>query len=214
MLLSDATTYVTARLGISSGESGAVDALIAQQLDTEYQRLVLENRLVVDQTSLILTAGDPFVDLPDDLAVILRMRRGDVTLTPIDFDDFVELEGGNDTSGDVAGYAMAGTQRIAVTPVPGQNELAGITLWYATSAPTWTGTDGPGTSASPTALPTAYHDLPCERVVAFLALLDEAMDLALAAEARADRLESRLKAHLGRRAGMDSTTIAIRGTLP
>lgn len=214
MDLAAATTYVQARLGVSSGESGVVDSLIGQQLDTEYQRLVLENRLVIDRAGLVLTAGDPFVDLPGDLAVILKMRRGSRTLEPIDFDDFTDLEGSPDTSGDVSAYAMAGTSRIIVTPLPGEDENEGLWLWYATSAPSWTGTDGPGTSASPDALPAAYHDLPCERVVAFLALLDEAMDLALAAQARADALEARLKIHLARRAGGGAPTIAIRGTRP
>ena len=205
MTLDDARSYVRARLGVSSGESATVDALIDLMLDQEYQRLVLEYQLEVDVASLVTTADDPVVDLPNDLNAILKINQGDVTLTPVDPDTFSGLvAAGNGLDGEVA-YMRNGANRIRIDPTP-TTSGSDLTCWYAAAADPW------DTAAEePVALPSAFHDLPCERVVAFLALIDEATDLAALASARADALEDRLRRHLGRRGGMGPSTIFVKG---
>lgn len=212
MTLEQAHEYVLARLGISSGESGVLEALVDRQLDQEYQRTVMVHRLVVERTDLVLTAGDPVVDLPDDLNEILTLSAGGRPLQELSWPEYVELVSGtlSDTSA-VAFYTPSGTSAVRVHPEPSENDNAGISLWYSAAASSWTGVDGAGTSESPDALPSAFHDLPCERAVAFLALIDEALDLAAAATARAENLETMLVRHLGRRAGMAGDTITVRG---
>ena len=210
MTFADALSYVRARLGVSSGESATVDALIELQLDLEYQRLVLEYELEVESASLITTADDPVVDLPDDVTSLLKIYRDDVVLEPVDPDTFARLVAGSSTSGatEPEAYMRSGSRRIRVWPTPGENGTD-LTAWYAASATTWG--DGVGDDDEPLSLPSAFHDLPCERVVAFLALIEEATDLAMAASARAEQLEARLARHLGRRLGLGSATISIKG---
>ena len=106
------------RLGISSGET-AQATLINLQLDQEYQRLVLEYELEVDVASLVLTANDPVVDLPDDLVAILRINRGTVAFEPITWTQFSEFTTATDTSGvGPSVYVRSGYRRIRIYPTP------------------------------------------------------------------------------------------------
>ena len=206
MTIAQARSYVLARLGISSGESATVDALIDLQLDQEYQRIVLEQALEVDVAQLVTTADDPLVDLPDDLNEILKINLGTVTLEPIDPDSYAKLSAYEDQTldGPVA-YMRSGSRRIRLFP-SAVADGTDLRCWYTSAAETWN-----DANPVPLALPAPFHDLPCERVVAFLALLDEATDLAAIANARADDLEARLIRHMGRRGGMATATIPVRG---
>lgn len=206
MTLAEARAYVLARLGISSGESSAVESLIDQQLDQEYQRLVLELHLEVDVANLVLTSGDPVVDLPDDLNEILKLNRGDVTLTPVDWSTFAESAAVQAESGlGPHVYVRSGSRRIRVHPAP-TADSADVTLWYAMKADPWD-----QDAEEPVALPAAFHDLPCERVVAFMGALDEDQLIEARASAVADQLEGRLRRHIARRGGMGPTAIHVRG---
>ncbi len=205
MTLEQAREYVLARLGISSGESDALETQVNRQLDLEYQRLVLVHLLNVDAANLIETANDPVVELPDDLTAILKITRGSTVMRPVGFDEFASLvAAGPGTSGPYA-YAVSGSQRIRLHPTP-TADSSELMCWFAAAASPW---DQDG--EVPRELPAAFHDIPCERVVAWLALLDEAIDLAAAATARADELESMLRRHMGRRGGMDGSVIQIAG---
>lgn len=208
MTLAEARTYVLARLGISSGESAAIEALVDQQLDTEYQRLVLELHLEVDVAFLIVTADDPVVELPDDLNEILKINRGTLTLVPLDWDTFAgEVAGATTHSGDGAvAYVRSGSRRIRIHPTPAE-DATDLTCWYAVEADAWD-----QDAEEPVALPRAFHDLPCERVVAWLAALDEEPLIEAGATARAEALAARLRRHIARRGGMGPASIHIYGT--
>lgn len=209
MTLAQARAYVLSRLGVSSGETALV-AVVDSQLNVEYQRIVLELMLMVDKTDLALTAGDDLVDLPNDFGEILKLRRNGVVLQQITWDHLAAL-GEAPAESESLGYTFNGPTRIRLGWTPSENDNDGLQLWYTTTADSWTGVDGVGTSASPNALPVAYHDLPCERVVAFLALTEEDLGLAAAATSRANEIEAKLTRHLGRRVGRAGDTITIRG---
>ncbi len=204
MTLTEARTYVLSRLGVTSGETDVV-ALVDAQLDLELQRIVLEHRLAVDVAELPLTADDQLVDLPPDVNTILKLNRGRTVLEPATWDAFASRAAGGDGAGDEPDiYLMSGSNRIRLYPTPGADDDEGLTCWYSVTAEPWGATE-------PTSLPRAFHDLPCERVVAFLALIEEDERLAAAADARADRLEGRLVRHLARRGGLGPSTIRVAG---
>lgn len=211
MTLSEARTYVLGRLGISSGDSATVDALLDLQLNLEYQRLVLKYQLEVDVANLVTTADDAVVDLPDDLNEILKINLGDTTLIPVEWDEFADLNAASEASSSTeqtpTSYVRSGARRIRVHPTP-TADGSDLTCWYASSVDDWD-----ADAEEPVALPAAFHDLPCERVVAFLAALDEALDLAAVATARADTLESEFRRHIGRRGGIGPSAVRIRGTV-
>lgn len=209
MTLAEARSYVRARLGISSGESATLDDLIDLQLNIEYQRIVLQFGLEVTVATLVTTADDPVVDLPDDINEIQRINCGDMPLEEIGPDEFASLSAGavsGGSSGTAYTYMRSGSRRIRIFPTPAADG-ADLTLWYSQEAEAWSTAD-----QAPESLPSAFHDLPCERVVAFLALIDEATDLAVIATSRADALEEKLRRHMGRRGGMALSSITIRGT--
>lgn len=206
MTLAEARTYVWTRLGVSSGESSTVDSLLDRQLEIELARLVQRYRLSVTKGSLSYTSGNPVVSLPAGLTEILKLNLGEVTLEPVDWTTFAELSQAQDTpfasTGQIA-YLQSGTASIRLYPTPTVS-ASDLDIWYVSAAAAWS-------AAEPTVLPTIYHDLPCERVVALLALIEEATDLAAIATARADQLEAEFRTFIGRRSGRSSNTVYVRG---
>lgn len=201
LVLSDARKLVLARLGVASGESDLAD-LVDIQLNIEYQTLVLEHQLVVEVADLITTEGEVLVDLPDDLVVILRLLWDGDKLEPktwIEFSDAL-----SDNSTDLF-YVQSGVNQIRLSVEP-DADAEDITCWYAQEAPAWD-----DDIDEPSALPAAFHLLPVERAVEWLALVEEEQGLAQVAKARGDALESRLVRHLGRRMGEGNDVISPKG---
>jgi hypothetical protein len=203
----EAVVYVRSRLPISTAETDVVDQ-IERQLDQEYQRLVSRYRLLVTTATLVVTIGDPIVDLPDDLVEILKINRDARTIKPVTWTQYAELQSEPDSASEQYVYIRDGIGRIRVSPLPSVNEEGVWTLWYAQAAPAW---DGTPANELPAALPAAYHDLIPERVVEWIALLEEEQQLASVARANADALEADLRKHLSERTGEGPRAIAVRG---
>jgi hypothetical protein len=180
-------TAILYRLGVSATDTSAATQ-INNFLNVEYQRLAAEEKLFQKVTTLALVADYEVVDLPDDCQRIHQIvdSSGGVAIRPI---TALEWADNNDWEGRMVYWAFA-PDRILVRPTPATSRPQGLTLIY-TARPDAMATDG----ASPTALPVEFHDLLVELVLIKMFLSEENPDLASAAQAQAQGLLDRLRAH-------------------
>lgn len=207
MTLAELRTLVLNRLGMSSAETSVV-SLIDSLLNEEYALLVAEERLAVERVSLVYTADDPLVHLPNGLLEIVSIATGDAVLRQTTREDMAQYGLGPADTG-VAAYAFEPPNQIRLPWAPEENDNDGATLTYV-PAPAEMTLD----ADEPEVVPSPFHRLLAERVIVILAGSEEEPFLVNHASAEADRLTRALRAHLGRRVGAVGPTITVRGLVP
>ncbi len=198
MTRAEIRAYVLARLSLSSTDTARVTS-INTLIDQVYLRLAGKYRLKKATSSLTFTAGTATVTLPSDLMEILSIQRGTRSMQPIDEDRFAQLVGQEYQGVDPVSYYRVDLPTIRVVPTPQTTNAAAATLHYV-QAPTTLATGGD--SASPASLPTQFHDLIAELVIAQVAMDEEEFGGHMAAaSATASRLEGELALHMNVREG-------------
>jgi len=175
------------RLGVSADDAPAATQ-INDLLNIEYRRLAAEEVLQQKVTTLALVAGFEVVDLPDDCQRVHQIVDTDGgqalrSVTPL------EWAGSKDWSGRMI-YMPYAPDRILVRPEPSTSRAQGLTLIY-TARPDKMTLD----THTPVMLPEDFHDLLAELVLIRMFLAEESPDLASAAQAQAQGLLDRLRAH-------------------
>ena len=197
MNLAQLRTYVLDRLSIDSTDTAKVTQ-IDRQLNTEYLRVVAEERLNVTKTTLALVADSQVVDLPDDWTETLALQRGATVMIPASFEKFAELDAAGTNAGYDAPifYYQESPDRLRVFPTPTTTDPDGLTLWYC-ARPDAMALD----LDIPSQIPEEYHDMLGELVVHRIAMSEEAFDLAQSAKQIADELRGRLIGQMKKRQG-------------
>jgi hypothetical protein len=197
MNLAQLRTYVLDRLSIDSTDTAKVTQ-IDRQLNTEYLRVVAEERLNVTKTTLALVADSQVVDLPDDWTETLALQRGATVMIPASFEKFAALDAAGTNSGYDAPifYYQESPDRLRVFPTPTTTDPDGLTLWYCARPDAMT-----VDANTPVQIPDEYHDMLAELVVHRIAMSEEAFDLAQSAKQIADELRGRLIGQMRKRQG-------------
>lgn len=211
--------YVLDRLAISSGDTSRVTQ-INGLLSREYLRIVREERLGIATADLIFTAGDPLVDLPDDLMEIITIRRGETALRPVNRERMLSLEAdrqGSAQADDPQVYAFEAPTRIRVEPAPTENDATGATLVYVAKPASQNAAPAYGLAHDddePALLPEEFHDLIAERVIERIAASEEEAEQVAIAGAMSASLRAGLSSSMNRRSGRASSHIRPRGYRP
>ena len=205
MTYAELRTYVLDRLSIDSSDSAKVTQ-INSLLNTEYRRIVGEERLNVTKASLALVANSPLVDLPNDWVETLSIKRGDTVLIPASFEKFSELEAQGTSSGygSPTFYFQESPDRLRVFPTPTAFDLDLIDIYYV-ARPAAMSSD----SDTPECIPVEYHDMLGELVINRIAMSEEAFDLAQSAKQIADELRGRMLGQMKRRQGPSTRRIRL-----
>lgn len=205
MTFGDMQAYVLDRLGISTSDTVLVTD-IKLYLNTVVAELVARYGLKTGEAALTLTSGDPLASLPADWQRTLSIIRGGVTLQPVTTEELGAYRAAALTADGPLYYEQASGTQIRVVPTPdAAAAAAGATLLYVQSPATLVNS---GDVASD--VPAPYHPLVCERVVAMMAEEEGDPQVAALAEARAERLEDRLRGFLAQRVGPGSQDIPLK----
>lgn len=173
MTRDELTSFVLGRLGVSSDRDAFV-AIVEPALEREYHRVIRRFMLSHDEADLALTAGDHYVDLPDDFMRVRTLRIGANTLREVSMDDLSRAAGARDLSGsenNASGprtFVFMGDDRIYVDPAPAEDDDTGCKLFYVNRPTAWSSGDD-----TPSLLPSEYHDLIGERVIWRMAMNQE-----------------------------------------
>lgn len=197
MTRAEIRAYILARLSLSSADTSRVTT-INTLMDQVYLRLAAKYQTTTATAALAFTSGTATVTLPTDLVEVLSIEKGKYTLIPVDADRYAELQGQAYTS-DPLYYFRSGLLEIRIVPTPTATDAAAATCFYVQAPATLT---AGGDSASPSAIPTQFHDLIAELVVAQVAMDEEEFAThASGALATASRLEAELRLHMNTRGG-------------
>lgn len=207
MQLSEMQTYVFERLGLSTTTDTALLTSTTLYLNVAVQELVGMYALKTASAALTLTAGTALVTLPTGWLRTLAISQGVGTVQPITDEEFAQkVAAGTATASRLLYYRQASGTQIEVAPTPDATmAAAGATIRYV---PTPTALSA--ASDVPVDIPTPYHPLVCERVVALLAEEEGEPLLVQSAEARADRMEGRMRLFLARRVGQGDLAIPLQ----
>ena len=203
MTLAALRTLVLSRLSISAGEATVV-SLIDSLLNEEYRRLVVEEKLALEQVDLVYTADDPLVDLPNDISQVVHVTAAGNILRPVTRED-IDSYASQPVNTEVGVYAFEPPNRIRLPWAPEESSLTGAVLTYIPTPPELEDDD------EPDLIPVGYHRILAEYVTAQLAANEEEAFLVQTAEGNAARLLQGLRGLLGRRAGLGAPTIRPRG---
>lgn len=201
------TTYVLERLGVSSRRTAFLTQ-IQGQLFREYVRQVRMHELLKDNADLVLVAGDPYVDLPDDFLKVLTVRISGVTLREVTFPELAQQRGlrvATDSSQTgTYRYVFMDPDRLYLDDAPSESSSSGTgEVFYVARPPAWSSDDD-----SPDALPAEFHDLLAERTIYRMAQNQEefATHAAMALQT-VGMLEAELSEELTERTGQGNNRV-------
>lgn len=186
MTLGQMTSMALLRLGVSSSDTQLTD-YIKSLINTEYIRLAAEEALYEKTGTLSLVAGSAIVDLPNDWQRTVQITEGGKALRPVTSLEYTEA---TISAGVHRVYMQESPERILVAPVPTTSDPDGLSIIYV-ARPTQLTTD----ASVPDALPVEYHDLLVELALMRAFLAEEDLNLAQGAQANAQGLLDRLRAH-------------------
>lgn len=181
---------VRLRTGISVADS-RMTTFITSMLNQEYQRLAAEAGLYQKVGTMSLVANSDVVDLPNDWQQTLQITRGGVPLVPVTAMDFVQID--DDYSGNMVFFPQS-PERIQIRPIPSVSEAQGLKIVY-NARPSTMSTG----SASPSVIPTEYHDLLVELGCMRVYQAEEDPAQMAVAQQQAESLFARLNAHMNKR---------------
>lgn len=198
-------TYVLDRLGISSAETNRVTQ-IQNQIERERVRLIAEEELLVNETTLTFTLGNAEVSLPADVLEIITLYQhpNDVwrPATEQEIADIASGTGPTDPAQGIYIFEPPNTIRLPFAPT---DTPVTTTIRYSAIPAALTDI------TAPTELPAHLHDLIAERVIYRIALSEEDQALAAGALGVVQELTASLHRFVARRAGRGRPYIVVRG---
>lgn len=205
MQLSEMQAYIFNRLGLSTTQDATLLTDVTTQLNENVREIVAKYDLKTTSAALTLTASQATVSLPADWTHTLTIRtpsRMVEPLTPREFDEYLLS---SPSANGPAFYTLRSNALIEVSPTPDAAAVtAGATIRYGQVATLLAlATD------TPSDIPVIYHRLPCERTIASIAEEEGEPAIAQLAEARAERLEDRLRLFLGDREGVGDPNVPL-----
>ncbi len=208
--------YVLDRLSINASDTVKVTQIKAA-LNRARDRLVLDERLLITQADITLTAETDSITLPADVMGIISLSTGSYVLEPMTYNELADyrVRGSlTETTGPLVYLREGIGTNVEIWPTPSETVTVTKGLVYIPQ-PTELSAD----AHTPSEIPRAYHDLLCEMAVIRVAQNEEAFDIAESARRNVygtpgsgDRgLLADFRSYAKRQSGYAGTRLWMRG---